>query len=276
MKAFRIPFVIIVLAFSLFSCTNLQQLTTYRQTDMLTESVKPTGFDAATKIGWTSYNDSTHLYFSVDLLDSRVQMAVMSRGLTIYIDTTGKLKETTSVTYPLIRRSRGGERPDARGQNRDKVEQNPIISILESTESMELRWTMGEKSYTVNPSVVDSDFVTLVAMDSLNYVSLLIGVPMNLIHPLGFDSLNELTIGFGVPLSGGRSGVSAAGGGQQSAGAGGGGGRSGGGGGGGGRGGRGGGGGGGGGQMGGGASMGGMSSSPPTLEKFWYRTVLKK
>ncbi len=272
MKAYKIPIAIIILSFSLFSCSNLQQLTTYWEADMQTDTIKPTGFDAATKVGWTSYNDSTHLYFAVDLLDSRVQMSVMSGGLTIFLDTTGKMKEGTSVTYPLIKRAPVKRDASARQSNSKEV-QNPIHKILENTESMELRWTKDEHSYLVNPAVGNSDFITLVAMDSLNYVSLLIGVPMKMIHPLGIDGLNELTVGFGIPMAGGRAGGAGMGG-QQSMGSGGGGGRSGGGG-----GGRGGGGGGsrggGGSQMGGGAPMGG-SSSGPTLEKFWYQTVITK
>ncbi len=250
----------LVLSLLLFSCTNLQQLTTYSDSEMKSGTVKPTGFDATTKVGWTSYNDSTHLYFSVDLLDSRVQMSVLSRGLTIYIDTTGKLRETTSVTYPLIKRAAIANRSSGRQQNNSDL-QNPIAKMLENAAGMELKWTQDERSYVINPALDDSEFVTLIAMDSLNYVSLLIGVPMKLIHPQGIDGLNELCVGFGVPMIGGRSGGMAPGSGQQSMGSSGGGGRSGGGG-----GGRSGGGGGrggsrGGGQMGGGAPMGGMSSS---------------
>ncbi len=272
MKAFKIKIAILLVLLSLFSCTNLQQLTTYWEDDVKSDTVKPTGFDATTKVGWTSYNDSTHLYFAVDLLDSRVQMSVMSGGLTIFLDTTGKMKETTSLTYPLIKRT-AERRSGSVGQNNNQERQNPIQRMLENSESMELRWTQGEHSYVVNPAVGNTDFITLVAMDSSNYVSLLIGVPMKMIHPRGIDGLNELTVGFGIPVAGGRAGGSAGASGQQSMGSGGGGGRSGGGGG------RGGGGGGsrggGGGQMGGGAPMGASSSAGPAMEKFWYKTLIK-
>ena len=272
MKAYKSLLTILVLSSLLFSCTNLQQLTTYSDSEMKSDTVKPTGFDATTKVGWTSYNDSTHLYFSVDLLDSRVQMSVLSRGLTIYIDTTGKLRETTSVTYPLIKGAPNAIRSSGRQQNNSEA-QNPVARMLENAVGMELKWTQGERSYVINPALDDSDFVTLIAMDSLNYVSLLIGVPMKLIHPQGIDGLNELCVGFGIPMAGGRPGNMAGSQRQQSMGSGGGGGRSGGGG---GRGGGGGSRGGGGGQMGGGAPQGGMSSSGPALEKFWYSTTIRK
>ena len=274
MKPAKAQFILLIFSLSLFSCTNLRQLPTYWESEMLSDTVKPTGFDPLTKVGWTSYNDSSHLFFAVDLLDPGVQMSVLRSGLTIYLDTTGKLKEDCSITYPIVKQSPvRREEPSSRSlsvQNRNRQEQiSPVEKMVSNIESMELIWKQNDKLYRVNPSLNDTDFITLVALDSMNFLSMIIGVPFKLLHPLGIEGVNELTVGFGVPMGGRRSGGQMMSGDQrQSMRSGGGGGR-GGGGGGGSRG-------GGGGQMGGGGAPGGMSSAGPVLEKFWYRTTIQK
>jgi hypothetical protein len=273
----------VLLILILFSCNNLRQLTTYWESDLENDTLKPTGFDPLTRVGWTSYNDSSHLFLAIDMLSQPVQMSVLRNGLTIFIDTTARLKENCYLKFPSngsefrIQSPEGG-RSRTVGRMEQQPRINPIDNMLANFDSFKLEWKQGGKVIQTNPNRDDNDFICLAALDSMNYMSFLIGIPLEKIHPQGFDGIDEFSVGFGIPISG-MGGMGARGGqGQSTMGSpqmdgSSGGGRMGGGG--GGRGGRGGGSM-GGGNMGAGQMEGGMASSGPTVEKFWYRTTLGK
>ena len=266
----------------LFSCNNLRQLTTYWESEMESDSVMPTGYDPTTRVGWTSYNDSSHFFLAIDMLSAGVQMSVLRNGLTVYIDTTARLKEGCYLKFPVNGTDFSMQRP---GRNRSAGRQNqqeriePVEHLLSNFDDFVLEWKSGDKAIKTKPNQDDHDFICLAALDTLKNLSFLIGIPLDQIHRQGFEGINEFSVGFGIPMSSmgrmaapgaqdaatmgsSQMGVRSGGGGRMTGG-------------GGGRGGR------GGGSM-GGAQMGGaqinsrMVSSGPSIEKFWHRTTLGK
>jgi len=265
-------------------CSGLSELPTSWGNNAGSPDVKPTGYNTDTKTGWMCYNDSTHLYFAFSFFDPGVQTRILSSGMTVFIDTTGKMKEGCFVRFPMIKREiiAGGQSGQTlkprQGSNRGQRTSTDVL--LDQAQGFELKWQKGTDMIQVNPSMEKTDFKTSVGLDTTNALNIVIGVPLKRINPAGLPALDEMVIGlrFGDapagPGSGPRPQVS--GGGQQapmggsSAGTSGGGGR----------GGRGGGGrsssggGGGGGQMNaGGGGQGGMDNSPI---EFWYKTKIAK
>jgi len=208
-----------------------------------------------------------------------VQMAVMRNGLTIFLDTTKKMKEDQFVQFPITKLGKPPARSTSFAENRRNPgnQGTPMEQMFERIEGLEMIWHSGGLSAQFNPSLESNEFITAVALDSMNILNLLIGVPLDELNDQGIDGMSDFYVGLGVTFSGnnrGRGQAVGQGGGQRLSG----GAVTGGSGGGGGRGGRGGGrgGGGGGAQMGGGGRPGGMNSSSPVVEKFWYQTKIAK
>ena len=278
-------------------CTGLTELTTYWGQNAGSADIKPTGYHTDTQTGWMSYNDSTHLYFAFSFFNPMVQSLVLRNGMTVFIDQSGKMKEDCFVRFPLIKRDvyAGVIQNHQLAQQAGRSRRNQRTStqmLLEQAQSFELQWQNGDVALQVNPMLEKTDFKTLIAVDTSEVLNIIVGVPLDQIHPAGLAALDGIVVGlrFGQSASetqndGGKPQMGA---GQQGM-VGGTGAATGGGGGGGGRGGRGGGGRGGGGSMGGGgATTSGINmdqagaAAPPgggmglATTEFWYKTRLSK
>ena len=271
----------------LTNCSGLSELPTSWGNNPASPEVKPTGFNPDTKTGWMSYNDSTHMYFAFSFFDPRVQARILSSGMTVFIDLTGKMKEECFVRFPMIKREiisgiQSEQKLQPRQGTSGRGQRTGTDMLLDQAQSFELQWQNGKDFVQVNPSMEKTEFKTSVGLDTTNALNMVIGVPLKLIDPSGLQALDEMVIGlrFGqTPAMGGNGGSrQQMSGGQQpvlsgsSAGTGGGSG--------GGRGGRGGGGsrGGSGGGSGGGARMegGGPQGMDNSPVEFWYKTRVAK
>jgi hypothetical protein len=284
-------FLILALALLAAGCTGLTELPMYWGNNAASPDIKPTGYHAESKTGWMSYNDSSHVYFAFSYFDPRIQSQILRSGMTVFIDTTGKMKEGCFVRFPMIKREMiTGAQPSLQPRTRQgtpsRGERSGTEMVLDQAQGFELQWQKGDDVIQVNPSMEKTDFKTSIGLDSTNALNMVIGVPLKMINPNGLQSLDKMVIGlrFGQsPVGPGQGGQrqEMSGGNQQqvisgsSAGTGGGGG---------GRGGRGGGRGGSGGGGGGGGSAGGgnprMSAGPQGMDngplEYWYKTTMIK
>jgi len=272
-----LAFLVLLLA----GCSGLSELPTSWGNNPASPDVKPTGYNPDTKTGWMSYNDSTHLFFAFSFFDPRFQTRILSSGMTVFIDTTSKMKEGCFVKFPLIKREvitgvQEGQKLQPRQGAGGRGQRTTTDMLLDQAQGFELQWQKGKEMIQVNPSLGKTDFKTSIGLDTTNALNIVVGVPLKMLNPAGLPALDKMVIGlrFGQSPSGSAAGGArsqTAGGNQQSvlggssAGTGGGGS-------GGGRGGR------GGGRGGGGAAAsaaggGGMDSSPV---EFWYKTRMAK
>ena len=279
-------------------CAGLTELPMYWGKNAGSADIKPTGYHADTKTGWMSYNDSTHMYFAFSFFDPRFQTRILSSGMTVFIDTTGKMKEDCFVRFPLIKREivssfQAGQKLQARQGTLGRGQRTSTEMLLDQAQGFELEWQNGKETFQVNPSLMKTDFKTSIGLDTTRALNIVIGVPLKMIQPAGLRSLDKLVIGlrFGQTTTGSNMGSRSQMAGNQQAVLGGSNAEAGGGGGGGSRGGRGGGGRGGGGgggntsggttgntgtgqiDAGGGGGRSGMDNSPV---EFWYKTRLAR
>jgi len=273
-------------------CSGLSELPTSWGNNASSPDVKATGYNPDTKTGWMSYNDSTHIYFAFSFFDPRVQAKVLLSGMTVFIDTTGKMKEGCFVRFPLIKREvisevQAGQKIQPRQGTGNRAQRTGTEMLLDQAQGFEVQWQKGDERVQVNPSLEKTEFKTSIGLDTTNVLNMVIGVPLSKINPAGLPALDKMVIG----LRFGQTGINAGQGGQRppmagnqqstiggsSAGMGGGGG-------GGGRGGRGGGGsrggGGGGGSAGGSPRMSSGGGGPQGMDnspvEFWYKTKMAR
>jgi hypothetical protein len=214
-------FLILLLA----SCSGLSELPTSWGNNASSPDIKPTGYNPETKTGWMSYNDSTHIYFAFSFFDPRVQIRILTSGMTVFIDTTGKMKEGCFVRFPMIKREIiSGVQTSQSLQPRQGAGRGQRTStdmLLDQAQAFELLWTKGTEVEQLNPSLQKSDFKTSIGLDSTNALNIVIGVPLKKINAGGLPALDDMVIGlrFGqTPVGpvGGSSRPQGSGGGQQS------------------------------------------------------------
>lgn len=200
---------IIALTLLTAGCSGLTELPMYWGNNAASPDIKPTGYHADTKTGWMSYNDSTHLYFAFTFFDPRVQTQILRTGMTVFIDTTGKMKENCFVRFPMIKRDiiaggQSGQKPQARQGGQNRQERTSTEMLLDQAKGFELTWKNGKDSLDINTATEKTDFKTSIGLDSTRALNLVIGVPLNRIQPGGLKSLNEMVIGlrFGQAMGG--------------------------------------------------------------------------
>ena len=196
-------------------CAGLTELPMYWGNNAGSPDIKPTGYHADTKTGWMSYNDSTHMYFAFSFFDPRFQTRILTSGMTVFIDTTGKMKEDCFVRFPLIKREivsnfQAGQKLQARQGTQARGQRTSTDKLLDQAQGFELQWQNGKEAMQVNPSLEKTDFKTSIGLDTTNALNIVIGVPLKKIEPAGFRTMDKLTIGlrFGqvtdVSSAGGR------------------------------------------------------------------------
>jgi hypothetical protein len=110
MKKIRIPFklyMFLSLSFLLSSCSDiiynsLWQGGPVKADGLPNEWSKPLKhYDSNTKLQYTFSNDRQNMYLCIRATDETTQKKILRGGLEIWIDTTGKNKERTGISYPL-------------------------------------------------------------------------------------------------------------------------------------------------------------------------------
>lgn len=188
------------LALLLTSCSGLGELPTSWGNNAASPDIKPTGFNADTKTGWMCYNDSTHIYFAFSFFDPRVQTRILTSGMTVFIDTTGKMKEGCFVRFPLIRRelksaTSAGQKIQPRQGSQGRGQRTSTDMLLDQAQGFELLWQKGKDTIRVNPSMEKTEFKTTIGLDSTNALNMVIGLPLKLIQPAGLAALDKMVIG---------------------------------------------------------------------------------
>lgn len=211
---------ITVLTILTSGCSSLTELPMYWGNNPASSTIKPTGYHADTKTGWMSYNDSTHMYFAFSFFDPRFQTRVLTTGMTVFVDTTGKMKEGCFVRFPLIKREiisgGGGQKIQPRQGAQRQRERTSTEMLLEQAQGFELQWAKGKDTIQVNPSTDKTGFKTSIGLDSANALNMVIGIPLRLIQPAGMAALDDMVIGLRFGQI--QSGQGQAGGRQQSSG----------------------------------------------------------
>ncbi len=197
-----------VLTMMLAGCSGLTELPMYWGNNAASKDIKPTGYHADAKTGWMSFNDSTHLYFAFTFFDPRIQSQILRSGMTVFIDTTGKMKEGCFVRFPLIKREiisgvQNGQKPAPRQGAQNRAQRTSTEMLLEQAQGFELQWQNGEKLIQVNPSIEKTDFKTSIGLDTTNALNMVIGIPMKLIQPAGIKALDKMVIGLRFGQAGG-------------------------------------------------------------------------
>jgi hypothetical protein len=91
----------------LFSCSgevynSLWQSSAVKADGIPTEWSKPLKhYDPSTKLQYTFSNDRKNMYICIRATDDMTQKKILQGGMVIWIDTTGKGKERTGLTYPI-------------------------------------------------------------------------------------------------------------------------------------------------------------------------------
>jgi hypothetical protein len=205
-----------LVAFTLLAagCSSLTQLPMYWGNNPASPDIKPTGYHADTKTGWMSYNDNENLYFAFTFFDPRIQTNILRTGMTIFIDTTCKMKEGCYVRFPMIKREilaggQAGQKIQPR-QGQGRRERTSTEMLLDQAQAFELQWVKGKDTLEVNPSTDKTGFKTSVGLDSTNALNMVVGVPLKLINPNGLAALSDIVVGlrFGQspPMPGGGAG----------------------------------------------------------------------
>ncbi|TSA36633.1 MAG: hypothetical protein D4R64_07155 [Porphyromonadaceae bacterium] len=181
-------------------CSGLSELPASWGNNPASPDVKPTGFNPDSKTGWMCYNDSTHLYFAFSFFDPRVQTRILRSGMTVFIDTTGKMKEGCFVRFPLINREvisggQAGQKLQPRQGASGRGQRTSTDLLLDQAQSFELQWQKGKVVIRVNPSLDRTDFKTSIGLDTTHALNIVIGVPLKLIHPAGLPALDKMVIG---------------------------------------------------------------------------------
>jgi hypothetical protein len=225
MKTFKLLTGLSLLALLMANCSGLSELPTSWGNNPASPDVKATGYNPDTKTGWMSYNDSTHLYFAFSFFDPRVQTQILRSGMTVFIDTTGKMKESCFVRFPMIKReiisgAQDVQQLQPRQGARGRGQRTSTDALLEQAQGFELQWAKGKDTLQVNPSAGKTEFKTSIGLDTANVLNMVVGVPLKMINPKGLIALNQVVIGlrFGqtMPVGGQGSGRSQmSGGGQQ-------------------------------------------------------------
>ncbi|MEQ9168564.1 MAG: hypothetical protein RLO12_20060, partial [Fulvivirga sp.] len=58
-------------------------------------------YDKTTKLAYAVSNDEKNIYLFFRIVDQTMQMKVLKTGLLVSIDTTGKMKKSPSINYPI-------------------------------------------------------------------------------------------------------------------------------------------------------------------------------
>ena len=86
-------------SFALSACSNKLFESNWKKPESETSSFR--FYDPDSKIRYNIENDSTHLYFSFDVMDQLTIQKILTTGLRVFIDPEAKNKEKHEVQFPI-------------------------------------------------------------------------------------------------------------------------------------------------------------------------------
>lgn len=147
------------------------------------------GKDKNTGISWTVANDSRYLYLTFDTNNRQVERTVMFRGVTIYLDPTGKNKKDIYLKYPYrAERSRFIPRNSGnsfRGNNPLGNFKSPTIAY----------WEKGNDGMVINSAMEHTQFKYDIKLDSLGFMEYKVQIPISRFTSAVFSNINKLAVG---------------------------------------------------------------------------------
>jgi hypothetical protein len=104
----------------LISCGSQKVLESYWHDENFTKSIAgKLKYDEESGFMYAVSNDKENLYIDIRVSDKTVQRKILSMGMTVWIDTTGKKQETMGVTFPIGMRTAMAGRRQERSQSQE-------------------------------------------------------------------------------------------------------------------------------------------------------------
>lgn len=148
------------------------------------------GNDQKTGIEWTVANDSTYLFFTLETHNRQVEREVMFRGVTLYLDPTGKKKKDTYFEYPYIKnpfQAFRENRSENAGQRRNRTYHPPATAY----------WKNGDNDMLLNSAMQHSRFSYHISIDTTGFLDYQVRIPLSMIKSIGYKGLNS-TMSVGI------------------------------------------------------------------------------
>lgn len=149
------------------------------------------GTDKDTGINWTIANDSTYLFLSLNTNNREIQRMVMFRGITLYLDPSGRKKKDIYLRYPYLSDPAQAFRENrsmADGDQRHRPYHAPTTAY----------WKKGDDGMLLNSAMIHSEFSYNISIDSLGIMDYQVRIPLNRIEKSGYEDIKELSVGIVV------------------------------------------------------------------------------
>ncbi|HWB62799.1 MAG TPA: hypothetical protein VG603_04750 [Chitinophagales bacterium] len=215
---FSKAYLVLIIAGGCFSSAAAQQISSFSPVKPVAVDGRPDEwpqpfryYDGATKLQFAFANDTANLYICVKVTDEATQMRLLRAGMGLWIDTKGKKKETTGISFPIKqehsgngewrkRNEEGGEgntQPTEPMQQRDMLNRMKEHALLQQT-TLRIKGFTGVADQDL-PLKNDYGINTSFNWDTLNTLCIEYKVPLALIlgHALtAADAAKPVSIGF--------------------------------------------------------------------------------
>lgn len=184
---YPLPFYLILAFLFLAGCAGKQVIHSYwSKTGNSLPSYS--GKDNSNGISWTVANDSRFLYVSFNTNNRQIERMVMFRGVTLYLDPSGKEKKNIYLRYPY----RTGPNGFYRGNPQDKGERNGFAHFQSP---MTAFWNKGDEGIVINRAMEHTEFKYHIKMDSLGFMNYQVRIPLHRITNTDYREINKLDVG---------------------------------------------------------------------------------
>ncbi len=146
------------------------------------------GSDKDTGIRWTVANDSTFLFLSLETNNRQVERTVMFRGITLYLDPSGKKKKDIYLKYPYLPNPAQAFRENHsmdEGEMGTHTYHSPVTAY----------WKKGDDGMLLNSAMMHSDFSYHISLDSLGIMDYQVRIPLSRIANSGYHNIQKLSVG---------------------------------------------------------------------------------
>ena len=155
-------------------------------------------YDVNTHVLYNVSNDHKNLYICLKIADPQSQMKILRRGLTFWIDTTGKNKKNLGIRFPLGGGMRYHKMPAGNTENKGNLNTDiktmKKILISEQREFEMIGFTLlgYEKKESMKASLFASAGIKIaIGIDTLDYLIYEMAVPLNYLYKSPSTTLNS-------------------------------------------------------------------------------------
>lgn len=171
---FSIPALMLIVLVTVFGCKPALHLSKSNYT-LGTDTMM---YDPVSKYNFYVRNNRDSLYITLLFHDHLLQRKVLARGLTVWIDTTGKEKENFGVRYPRGRQTNQGEWPHDASKTR--AVHQPVVSVENKLTAYDEIELFGFTPYRKMELMLlrDSEIKPVLAYDSLKNLTYRVAIPL--------------------------------------------------------------------------------------------------